>query len=217
MAKAPIPGQVKTRLVPPLTAEQAADFYEAMLTDTVERFARGRTPFTLHAAVSPSAARCALRFPASWHVFPQADGDLGARLHAAVRRVMAGGAARVVAIGVDSPAVPERFLRRAFSALARADLVLGPTEDGGCYAIGLRRVSRALWAGIPWSTDRVCQALVSQARRLGFTVHRLPRWYDIDTMDDLERHRPALSRSRLAPRTRGWLRQHASVGAVSIV
>ena len=214
MAKAPIPGHVKTRLVPPLTIEQAAALYEAMLTDTVARLRRRAATHRVHVAVSPATCDRA-RFPAAWHVFPQAAGDLGARLHAAFHETLTDDASPVVAIGVDSPTLPWSFLTQAFAALERADLALGSTEDGGCYAIGLRQLPQDFFAGIPWSTERVCQALASRARQLGLAVRHLPRWYDVDTMADVERHWSSLIRTRRAPQTRAWLL--SSVATPSIV
>ena len=217
MAKAPIPGQVKTRLMPALTAQQAAAFYGAMLQDTIANCSRRAPAWTLHAAVAPAPPQPGLRFPAAWHVFPQGRGHLGVRLQAAFQRIMQGGAARVIAVGVDSPTLPEMFVSRAFDALARADVVLGPTEDGGCYAIGLRTAPRAWLRGVPWSTADVCHALAARARRLGWSIRYLPRWYDIDTIEDMARHRVELRRTRRAPRTRAWFRRYASVAGASVV
>ena len=208
MAKAPVAGQVKTRLVPPLTDAQAADFYAAMLDDMIARLRRAAR-CRVHVAVAPATFDRA-RLPASWDVVPQVAGDLGTRLTAAFRHVFADGGRQVVALGVDSPTLPWQLVSRAFTALRRADVVLGPTEDGGCFAIGLRRLPPRFFAGIAWSTDAVCRQLAAHAARHGLTVRQLPVWYDIDTIGDVERHWASLARSRVAPRTRRWLlRQNA--------
>ena len=161
MAKAPVPGLVKTRLVPPLTPDEAAALHAAMLADTVTVLQHVSVD-KIHAAVMPATFNRAL-LPSSWNIFPQVAGDLGARLAAAFRHVMGQGASRVVAVGVDSPTLQPSSLQAAFAALARADVVLGPAEDGGCYAIGLRQLSAAFFEGVTWGTASVCDQLIARA------------------------------------------------------
>lgn len=203
MAKAPTPGRVKTRLVPPLTPDEAADFYAAMLADTIAWLQEAAVG-TVHAAVTPAEFDRSL-LPPTWNVFPQITGDLGARLTAAFARVCDRMPSPVIAFGVDSPTLPPAYVHRAAAALVRADVVLGPTEDGGCYAIGLRNVPAAFFRGVAWSTAAVCRQLAERAEQRGLTCHVLPAWYDLDTEDDIERHWTSLTRTRRAPRTRAWL------------
>jgi hypothetical protein len=115
-------------------------------------------------------------------VFPQADGDLGARIEAGLTR--AGGGGPALALGMDSPTLPVDALRRA--AVSPADLVLGPAFDGGCWCIGWRAARPGLLAGIRWSTGSVLAETVAAARAAGLTVELLPFWYDIDAPQDLD-------------------------------
>jgi len=117
----------------------------------------------------------------------QARGDIGARMSAAFERAFEEGAASVCAIGGDSPDLPARLLPGAFGALERRDLVLGPSEDGGYYLIGLRRPCRALFEGIPWSGARVLAATRERARSSGLSLEETPRHYDVDTAAGLVR------------------------------
>ena len=124
-----------------------------------------------------------------WQLRPQADGDLGSRLGCAVEQSLQGGARSLVILGTDSPSVPVSYIRRAFEALQRCDVVLGPTEDGGYYLIGLRRILPDLFDRIEWSSCRVWQQTLNRLRSLpgSPTYEILPRWYDIDSGDDLNR------------------------------
>jgi len=182
-AKVPRPGRVKTRLVPPLTHTQAAALADAFLRDTL---ALGRhAPVARRLLAWASALRPRRRI-AGYTVTRQQGRTLGDRLLNAFRRHLRPGRA-VLILGTDSPTLPAAYLRRAVQALATHDLVVGPTQDGGYYLIGARRIERGLFRGIRWSSSEVCRQTLVNARRLGYTVAQLPRWYDVDTPRDLRR------------------------------
>lgn len=193
--KGPAPGRVKTRLVPPCTPEQAARVHAAALLDTVEGASRGAegAALELWIAGGPEALAAVARLVPGRRTQAQSEGDLGARLADAFARSFAEGAERVLILGSDHPTLPPERVRAAFRALSRPVVVLGPSRDGGYYAVGLRRESwpaaRAIFDGIPWSSPEVLAATATQARRLGFEAALLEEWYDVDDADDLERAR----------------------------
>jgi rSAM/selenodomain-associated transferase 1 len=194
-AKPPRAGRVKTRLSPPLPPAEAAAVYEASLRDVIALAARERGRVEVwHAGGARGERWFAREFP---HILlrEQAAGDLGERLCDAFARSFADGAQRVVVIGSDAPTLPDPVLTSAFEDLgeADADVVVGPTLDGGYYLIGLRAVAwpRAgrLFGGVPWSTDTVFQRTLERAHAAGLAVRVLPGWYDVDRPDDLRRAR----------------------------
>ena len=206
-AKAPRPGAVKTRLCPPLSPAAAARLYRCFLLDTLDgvRALAGVTPVIAYA---PRRARAlfAARHPGV-RLLPQVGSDLGARMAGVFQRLFARGFDAVVIIGSNSPTLPRRHLRSAIRILGGADGVIGPSADGGYYLIGLRAPCPTLFAGVPWSTNRVLAVTLCRARRTGRRLRRLPAWYDVDTPDDLRRLAAELRATRTsAARTRRWLR-----------
>jgi uncharacterized protein len=191
MAKAPRPGRVKTRLAPPLSPAGAARLARCFLRDTIARVAqvdraRGAVLYT------PHASRRAFRpMAAGLMLVPQRSGDLGRRLAFAFRDLLDLDLGPVVVIGSDAPALPASVLERAVRRLAdpRVDGVLGPSEDGGYYLVGLRRPCAALFRGIAWSTSKVFEQTMARAREQRLRIVVLPRWWDVDTPEDLRRLR----------------------------
>ncbi len=192
LAKAPVPGRVKTRLIPAIGAHAAAVLQER-LTEQAVTTARAPAigPVTLWAAPDarhPSFLRLVVQRRVTLR--PQPDGDLGARMLAA----MADGPTLV--IGADCPALTADHLRAAAAALREADVVLIPAEDGGYVLIGTRVPQPALFAGIAWGADTVLAETRARIDAQGLTARELPALWDVDTEDDLarmERDMPALS------------------------
>jgi hypothetical protein len=188
MARMPVPGQVKTRLVPPLTHLAAARLYTGFLRDTIDRLARinGVHPFV---AYTPPAAEGFFSgiVPPGFSTLPQAGEDLGERLVNISEALFSRGATAVVLCDSDSSTLPGRYIGEAFRRLNEADVVIGPCDDGGYYLIGMRRHTPRLFAGIPWSSARVTQRTVEAAGRLDLSVSLLKPWYDVDTAADLDR------------------------------
>ena len=190
-AKAPVPGMVKTRLIPALGEEGAAELARRMLEESWK---------AAKAVAVADAELCVDPEPASslWltHIPPDADllsaqcrGDLGERLASAAERVIAGGQ-RVVLIGTDCPGLTTRRLTEACRELESHDAVIHPTFDGGYALLGLNRFDASIFSGIEWSTASVAAATLGRIRALGWSCHLGETLQDIDEPSDLE----ALSR-----------------------
>lgn len=181
MAKTPLAGAVKTRLVPPLTPDQAAAVARLCLETTLRRFLEAAPAMWTLFLDGPRepwlATLCSARGVA---IREQGDGDLGARLARAFRALHENGARRVVAIGSDSPTLDPAWIARALDALDHSDAVIGPARDGGYYLVGLRSGCESLLEEIPWSTPAVCDATRGRATAAGLRLHELPEWYDVD-------------------------------------
>ena len=195
MAKVPRPGEVKTRLCPPLTAEQAAGLYRAFLADKIAqvRTLRGARPAI---AFSPDDARPTFQGLApGFELVPQRGPDLGSRLRNILGALLADEAGAAVAIDSDTPTLPTEFLQEGVDRLAGGDVdvVLGPTEDGGYYLIGVRRPHPELFHGIAWSTPSVLRDTLARAHAAGLATACLTPWFDVDTPTDLERLRTTLA------------------------
>ena len=187
-AKAPISGRVKTRLTPPLPPDEAASFYEACLRDVFALCARERARVELWYEDHGSAAHYfATEFPPS--VQPQGAGDLGDKLCDAFERSFADGAQRVIIIGSDVPTLPESVLNAAIDGLREADMVIGPTLDGGYYLIGFQAAAwprgRVVFRELAWSSPTVFRGTVDRANQAELDMRVLPGWYDVDTIDEL--------------------------------
>jgi uncharacterized protein len=195
MAKAPRPGEVKTRLCPPLSYEEAAELYRCFLLDKVEQLK------ALHAAApaiaySPECSRMLFESlaPSSFALIPQGNGDLGARLATTIHQLLIAGYPKVMAIDSDTPTLPLAYLRRASVLLGerKVDVVLGPSEDGGYYLIGVRNLHQELFENMNWSTPEVFSETVRRAEAKGLKVACLPTWYDVDRPEELERLKASL-------------------------
>jgi len=209
-AKAPQAGQVKTRLVPHFTPEQAADFYAAMLADVLAATAEFAQSFDLSpvVAVEPWVQRSAVASlaPAPFRLVPQRGPDLGARMMWATREAAAGGARRILLRGSDSPTLDGETIREALSSLDREDLVLRPDCDGGFGLVGLRGPFPGLFDH-PMSTGEVLDATLANAQRLGLHCRVMEPGFDIDEASDLARLRAARTEgaAALCPRTLAFL------------
>ncbi len=191
-AKAPIPGQVKTRLCPPLTPDEAATLHGSFVLDMVERsrdaIKAARLSVHRFMACAPAPDHVFFKILAERHglrLLPQEGAGLGDRMHAAFVAVLGMGYARAVLVGSDLPSLPGSFLPEAFTHLQRHDLVLGPSKDGGYYLIGLTRPAPDLFQAIPWSTDQVLALTRQRAEGLGLSTVLLTAWRDVDTIDDV--------------------------------
>jgi len=179
-AKAPVPGQVKTRLIPALGEEGAATLAGKMLVDTCrEAVAAQVGPVELCLSGKLS------HVPAGVEVSDQGEGDLGQRLARAAERVIGGGEAAIF-IGTDCPGLDSRRLRSATSELERHDAVMHPTFDGGYALLGLRQYDPSIFSGIEWSTPTVAAATVARFNALGWSLHVGDMLLDVDEPADLE-------------------------------
>ena len=213
MAKAPEAGQVKTRLVPPLSQEEAAELYRCLLLDKL--FQVSQLPrVDSYVAYTPGEAGPLMRelAPQSFTLIPQSGSDLGARLHRLSAILLERGHPGVLIVDSDTPTLPMAYLLEAIEQLQGeiTDLVLGPAEDGGYYLIGLKRPCRALFDGIRWSSPSVFPETLRRACAQRLRVATLPSWFDVDTADDLRRLRIDLATNGnvLTPHTRAFLFDH---------
>lgn len=212
MAKAPIAGQVKTRLVPALGPEQAARLARALLADQLNHV-RQIEDADLYLAFAPEGARVRMEAlaPPLFRLFPQEGADLGARMQAAFEKLFHAGHRRVILIGGDLPPVPLVYFEQAYAYLDASDprVALGPSRDGGYYLVGLNRLLPEMFEDMTWSHDGVLAQTLAKLGRLKITHHLLSSWFDVDTTEDLRALRNALDCASLAdsmPETVKFLR-----------
>jgi len=191
-AKAPIPGQVKTRLCPTLTEDEAATLHGSFVLDTLERtkaaVGRFKLPLDRFLACAPSSSHVFFKIMEARHgvtLLDQQGQDLGARMRQAFDDLFARGYRQVCLVGTDVPSLPLTHYREAVELLAHHDLVIGPARDGGYYLIGLTQPRPDLFTDIPWSTDHVMALTQQKAATAGLKTAFLPAWRDVDTPDDL--------------------------------
>lgn len=186
MAKAPRPGKVKTRLQPPLTAEEAAALNVCFLRDTALNLAEvvsggGAQGLICYTPVGDEEAFDGL-LPEGFALVAQRGDGFGERLHLAATDILACGFGAVCLIDSDSPTVPTAAFAAAVEALrAPGDrVVLGGSDDGGYYLIGLKQAHAAPFERITWSTGSVLAETVERVHEAGLQLTELPVWYDVD-------------------------------------
>ena len=192
-AKAPIPGEVKTRLCPPLTPDEAATLHGSFVLDMLERsklaVAKLQLPFHRYLACSPSSELVFFKIMEerqNVHLLDQVGEDLGQRMHRTSIDLFAKGYKQVIIVGTDVPTLPLSVYQEAGTMLGRSDVVLGPALDGGYYLIGLKQPAEQLFTGVPWSTDQVLAVTQQKAKTLGLSVGLTTAWRDVDTIADLQ-------------------------------
>jgi uncharacterized protein len=193
MTKAPQAGRVKTRLTPPLSSEEAAALNICFLRDTASAISRtaNKTKAIGIAVYTPVGAEAAYAgiLPNAFQLVPQRADAFGDRLAAATEDLLQLGFTSFCLIDSDSPTVPDEVFSQAVDFLAGDDdaVVLGPSDDGGYYLIGLKKLHSRLFEKIDWSTDRVLEQTIDAAREIDLLVHFLPTWYDVDDRATLSR------------------------------
>jgi hypothetical protein len=211
MAKTPRAGEVKTRLCPPLSLEDAAELYYCFLCDTVAKV-RTLPDISLVMAYTPCADRAWFAALApGFTLLPQRGRDLGQRMADCFDQLFASGYTGVLLTGSDLPTLPSRLIQQALDLMAdpQTDVVLGPSEDGGYYLIGLRTLHRELFEDMTWSTPQVLAETVQRAEAKKLRIAYLSHWFDVDTPADLARLQAALARdgSDLLTYTKQFFRQ----------
>src|SRR5262245_13108235 len=209
MAKAPRIGSVKTRLIPPLSPEEAAElsrcFIRDMATDVSALTDPQRSVGVVAFTPPDDAAAFDNLLPPGTHLLPQRGADLGQRLLHATEDLLAVGFAAVCLINADSPTLPQIRLAEAAELLRQPGdrVVLGEADDGGYYLIGLKRAHGHLFHRIDWSTSRVFKQSIERAAEIGLEVARLASWYDVDDAPTLRRlYQESVAPSRPAENTR---------------
>jgi rSAM/selenodomain-associated transferase 1 len=191
MAKASIPGRAKTRLIPPLTAEEAAGLNTSFLRDVADNLlsASVLANVTGFMAYAPAGSAGFFRdiLPERIGLLETVAPSFGECLLQAATTLLDAGHDAVCLLNSDSPTLPTAYIMAAATALAVPGdrVVLGPSTDGGYYLLGLKQPHRRLFQDIDWSTERVSAQTLARARDVGLPVHQLPSWYDVDDLDAL--------------------------------
>jgi hypothetical protein len=184
--KHPAPGAVKTRLAAAIGPAAAAGLYRALAEHVLEATTPAGREYERLVFFDPPEARDEMR---SWlpgvRLIAQSGGDLGDRMSDAVSRAFARGASRVAIVGTDAPGLSRETVAEALDALDSADVVMGPTEDGGYYLLALREPRPELFAGVAWSTPRVADETRARAAAARLVVRELECRRDLDTVEDL--------------------------------
>ncbi|MEV7969766.1 TIGR04282 family arsenosugar biosynthesis glycosyltransferase [Sphaerisporangium sp. NPDC088356] len=180
IAKEPVPGQVKTRLCPPCTGEQAARLAAAALEDTLHTVAATRAPHQILALQGLPGPW----LPPGFTVIPQRGRGLDERLAAAFTDAHGLHPVPTVLVGMDTPQLTPPLLADAAAALTRYDAVYGPAADGGFWLLGLRRPDPALLLGVPMSQPGTGAAQLRRLRQAGLSTAHMPELRDVDTFAD---------------------------------
>jgi uncharacterized protein len=205
MAKAPRAGKVKTRLSPPLTLEQSAALNMCFLRDTTRNIAdvaamSAAIGLVCYTPIGDESLFDGL-LPEGFALIPQRGDTFGERLHAASEDILACGFGAVCLIDSDSPTVPASAFHEAIELLNRSGdrIVLGGSNDGGYYLIGLKAPHREPFTDIHWSTSTVYAETVSAIREAEIELAELPIWYDVDDSDTLNLLRDELLEEMVLP------------------
>jgi len=216
MAKAPVPGRVKTRLCPAISEEQAASLAACFARDVVEKVLSLAWPVIVAYAPAEERGLLAALLPSSLLWTPQRGQTLGERMQSALEEAGALGFSPLVMIGTDSPTMPPSLIQKTVETLDTdlADIVLGPAEDGGFYLIAMRYPVVSLFNNVAWSTVAALADTLRNTSSLNLRVAQLPVWYDVDTPEDLERLQNELRANptarKWAPHTYRWLQSLSS-------
>lgn len=190
-AKPPEAGKTKTRLARSIGDDAAAMLARAFLRDSLEQLERYSS--TRQVLATTEAWPKEIPIPRSVEIWQQGPGDLGARLERIMLRALQD-TKTVVALGADTPGLPQKHMLETVAHLQSCDSVLGPTQDGGFYALGLRRCPPGVLEGIPWSTPDTFQRTLEQLRAFHLAPMVVSPWFDIDEFDDLIRLQSYLDR-----------------------
>src|SRR6476660_395369 len=177
MTKVPEPGKVKTRLTPPLTPDEAAEINKCFLRDLAQSITTaGKTSPGLGVGVyTPKGAEAAYAeiLPPDFVLLPQRGSAFGERLLHATEDLFKLGFESLCLINSDSPTVPASSFASAANELAKPGdrIVMGPSDDGGYYLIGLKNLDRRIFEQIEWSTERVLQQTLGQAEKMNVPVY----------------------------------------------
>ncbi|MBI3696872.1 MAG: TIGR04282 family arsenosugar biosynthesis glycosyltransferase [Acidobacteria bacterium] len=203
-ARAPLPGQVKTRLVGRWTPEQVADLYRAFVLDMWEMLGAFAPASELFLYADAGCAEW--RALAGAQARLQQGAGLGQRMLHCFDELHAAGFGPLLIVGSDSPALSANLLAPWTALLAQSPALLGPAEDGGYYAIGCRQPHPRMFEGVEWSSPRTLSQTAAALQRCGLPPAYLPSHFDVDTPEDLARLR---AEPYLGRHTRRWLEHSA--------
>ncbi len=197
LAKNPFTTRVKTRLASDIGAAAARGVYARLLYQTLNRLAP--TPSNASLTLSLPSPQDRQFFEAAYpelEITQQALGDLGNKMHHALESAFQKGAHAAIVIGSDLPAMDWDLLDQAFEQIQEKVVVLGPSQDGGYYLVGMQAPGVNVFTGIPWSSDRVLPMTLAKIRGAGYQPAFLPEHQDIDFSSDLQAWQIELKRTR---------------------
>lgn len=185
----PEQGKTKTRLIPAIGAEKAADLQRQMTEHTLKTVAGLSEQLNLKISIYFNGGN--LNLMQQWlgdqyHYQLQSDGDLGDKMYFALKDSFSKDSQRVVIIGIDCPSLSVDILNQAFTSLSNHDMVIGGADDGGYYLLGLRKLEKTLLENINWGTNTVFSQTMTIAQQLNYKIYQLPILKDIDRPEDLK-------------------------------
>ncbi len=208
-AKEPEKNQVKTRLRPYLQRGSAEAIYTAFFRDVVEIARQVQCENKLIAYESSNEnPEFIQKVAPDFKIIKQTGKDLGERMYQIFWQILHHKARHVIIIGTDIPTLPPENIQMAFKQLEHQDIVLGPSLDGGYYLIGLKKAHREIFENIDWGSDQVLNQTICKINKKNLKSSFVPRWYDVDDQDGLNRLKMDLKRKLnplMAPRTRKYL------------
>jgi rSAM/selenodomain-associated transferase 1 len=206
--KAPVPGEVKTRLAPALGAEKAAALYRMFVLDLLHTLSEIKVPVTVLFHPERYEGLVSEWLGQGLEYLAQEGDDLGQRLRSAFSQGFEGGAESLLALGGDTPDIPGSLVLEAFSSLEEYPSVLIPAIDGGYAAIGFTREGYCpeVFRGIPWGTSEVFRKTLDILAAEGVQARTLSPWQDVDTPRDLDDLVKRLGRSKLCQNVRDFLK-----------
>jgi len=188
-ARLPRLGQVKTRLTPRFSLEEALALHRALLIDSLVLLRRcGESAGAECRLYLSEAGELDSEIAASMNsavLRVQSGADLGDRLHHAFQECLTDDFREIVVLGSDSPHLPAAYVVRAFDELGKSEMVVGPARDGGYYLLGASRLHPVLLTGMPWGTAQLYRETVRRARKEGIPLASLPAWYDVDVPESV--------------------------------
>lgn len=215
MTKVPAAGNVKTRLQNVISPADCENLSLAFLKDAVHR-ADTACENVFVAFTPPENIEQLKSILPNREVFAQNGKDLGERMFCAFETVFAKGFEEVVMIGTDSPTFPIDYIEQAFEHLeTTSEIILGKTEDGGFYLIGLRVLRREIFENVAWSTPKTFEQVYKNVHKLDLHLRETPSWYDVDEPKDLIKMQTEILRNsnakRRAPHTYEWMENYRKI------
>ncbi len=190
MVKAPLPGHVKTRLTPPLSADEAAGLYSSFLIDLFVNLKCSPLAADIFSAITPPGNKEDFQglIPDDVACFQQSGAGLGERIESVFRSLFEKGYSKAVVTGSDSPDMPLRLIEEAIAALDEpdVDIVFGPAEDGGYYLVAVSRCMDAPFRDIEWSGPNVLEETLKRVNEAALGYRLLEPWHDVDRPADLK-------------------------------
>ncbi len=182
-------GKTKTRLIPAIGAEKAADLHRKMTEKTLQKVQQLNQFIEVDISIYFTGGN--LDLITAWlgkkyNYYSQIEGDLGSKMYSAFQDTFTEDNQQIIIIGVDCPQLDYQILTKAFMALNNHDLVIGKATDGGYYLLGLNQVKKSLFANINWGTSQVFGQTMAIANSLNYSIYELPILTDIDRPEDLK-------------------------------